>query len=70
MEDKHRADTLKIGALCNDTVLTVSEDGTPSTAATPPRPLRGPGLHRGLDKNKLELEMPRRSEIPLIPSAS
>ena len=65
MEDKHRADTLKIGALCNDTVLTVSEDGTPSTAGDPTETaFVDLAFTEGLDKNKLELEMPRRSEIP------
>ena len=63
--DQHRAEALTISALCNDTVLTYNEDGTPKTAGDPTETAFVDAAFRdGLDKNKMEAEMPRVAELP------
>ena len=63
--DQHRAEALTISALCNDTVLTYNEDGTPKTAGDPTETaFVDAAFHDGLDKNKMEAEMPRVAELP------
>ncbi|MFG6353048.1 MAG: calcium-translocating P-type ATPase, PMCA-type [Oscillospiraceae bacterium] len=59
--DKHRRDVLTIGALCNDTVLSL--DG--KTAGDPTETaFVDAALLDGLDKNALERELPRAAELP------
>ena len=56
---------LTIGALCNDTVLTYNEDGTPKTAGDPTETaFVDIACKEGLDKNKIEETMPRVAELP------
>ena len=63
--DRHRKEALTIGALCNDTVLTVGGDNQPKTTGDPTETafVNEPFLE-GLDKNALEKELPRVSELP------
>ena len=64
-EDRRRKDTLTVGTLCNDTVLTYHEDGSPRTAGDPTETAFVDAAFRdGLDKNILEQQMPRVSELP------
>jgi len=59
-----RADTLTVGTLCNDTVLTY-EKGTPQTAGDPTETaFVDAACADGLDKNALERQFPRVGEIP------
>jgi len=61
----HRAEALTISSLCNDTVLTYNEDGTAKTAGDPTETAFVDAAFKdGLDKNKLEAEMPRVAELP------
>ncbi len=63
--DRHRKEALTIGALCNDTVLTVGEDGKPKTTGDPTETaFVDAALLDGLDKNAMEREFPRVSELP------
>ena len=63
--DAHRAEALTLSTLCNDTILTYNEDGTPKTAGDPTETaFVDAALKMGLDKNKLEAEMPRINELP------
>ena len=63
--NKHRREALTIGALCNDTVLSVGEDGQPRTAGDPTETaFVDAALLEGLDKNEMEREMPRVAELP------
>lgn len=63
--NKHRAEALVISSLCNDTVLTYDENGNPKTAGDPTETAFVDAACRdGLDKNKLEAEMPRVAELP------
>ena len=63
--DAHRAEALTIASLCNDTILTYNEDGTGKTAGDPTETaFVDAALKMGLDKNKLEAEMPRVNELP------
>ena len=59
--DRHRKEALTIGALCNDTVL--SPDGK-TTGDPTETAFVDAALLDGLDKNQLEREMPRVSELP------
>ncbi len=63
--DAHRAEALTIASLCNDTILTYNEDGSGKTAGDPTETaFVDAALKMGLDKNKLEAEMPRVNELP------
>ncbi len=63
--DAHRAEALTISSLCNDTILTYNEDGTPKTAGDPTETAFVDAAYKdGLDKNKMEAEMPRVAELP------
>ena len=63
--DQHRKEALTIGALCNDTVLTYQEDGSPKTAGDPTETaFVDAAFQEGMDKNKMEAEMPRTAELP------
>ena len=63
-EDRHRQETLAIGALCNDTVLTYHEDGSPRTTGDPTETAFVDAAFRdGMDKNALERQMPRIAEL-------
>ena len=63
-EDRHRQETLAIGALCNDTVLTYHEDGSPRTTGDPTETAFVDAAFRdGMDKNALEQRMPRIAEL-------
>ena len=63
--DQHRKEALTIGALCNDTTLTYQEDGSIKTAGDPTETaFVDIACKEGLDKNKLEAEMPRTAELP------
>ena len=63
--DRHRREALTIGALCNDTVLTVGGDGKPKTTGDPTETaFVDAALLDGLDKNTMEREFPRVSELP------
>ena len=65
MGDAHRAEALTISSLCNDTVLTYNEDGTAKTAGDPTETAFVDAAFKdGLDKNKMEAEMPRVNELP------
>ena len=56
---------LTIGALCNDTVLTYGEDGSPKTTGDPTETaFVDIACKEGLDKNELEKTMPREAELP------
>ena len=56
---------LTISTLCNDTVLTYGEDGTPKTAGDPTETaFVDIACKEGLDKNELEKTMPREAELP------
>lgn len=59
--DRHRREALTIGALCNDTVL--HPDGK-TTGDPTETAFVDAALLDGLDKNALEKEMPRVSELP------
>ena len=59
--DRHRREALTIGALCNDTVL--HPDGR-TTGDPTETAFVDAALLDGLDKNTLEREMPRISELP------
>ncbi len=59
--DRHRKEALTIGALCNDTVL--HPDGK-TTGDPTETAFVDAALLDGLDKNALEREMPRVSELP------
>ena len=63
--DRHRKEALTIGALCNDTVLTVGGDNQPKTTGDPTETaFVDAAFLEGLDKNALEKELPRVSELP------
>ena len=63
--DRHRKEALTIGALCNDTVLTVGGDNQPKTTGDPiETAFVDAAFLEGLDKNALEKELPRVSELP------
>ena len=65
MRDGERSLALTIGALCNDTVLTYGEDGTPKTAGDPTETaFVDIACKEGIDKNELEKTMPREAELP------
>ena len=56
---------LTISTLCNDTVLTYGEDGSPKTAGDPTETaFVDIACKEGLDKNELEKTMPREAELP------
>ncbi len=56
---------LTIGALCNDTLLTTDEQGSPVLQGDPTETaLVAIAYKEGLDKNKLQQEMPRVAELP------
>ncbi len=59
-----KKEALFITTLCNDTVLTYGEDGAPRTAGDPTETaFVDAALKEGLDKNQLEIAMPRLAEI-------
>ena len=61
----HRKEALTVTTLCNDTVLTYSEDGSPKTAGDPTETAFVDAAFKdGMDKNKMESEMPRVAELP------
>ena len=61
----HRAEALTITSLCNDTILTYNEDGSIKTAGDPTETAFVDAAYKdGLDKNKMEAEMPRVAELP------
>ncbi len=63
--DQHRAEALTIASLCNDTILTYNEDGSIKTAGDPTETAFVDAAYKdGLDKNKMEAEMPRTAELP------
>ena len=63
--DRHRAEALTVSTLCNDTVLTYNEDGTAKTTGDPTETAFVDAAFKdGIDKNKLEAEMPRVAELP------
>jgi Ca2+-transporting ATPase len=65
LKEPHRSDTLVIGALCNDTILTYAENGSAVTTGDPTETAFVTiACAEGLDKNKLELERPRLMELP------
>ena len=64
-EGRHRKEALTIGTLCNDTVLTYHEDGSPRTSGDPTETaFVDAALRDGMDKNELERQMPRTAELP------
>ena len=64
-EGRHRREALTIGTLCNDTVLTYHEDGSPRTSGDPTETAFVDAAFRdGMDKNELERQMPRTAELP------
>ena len=61
----HRREALTVTTLCNDTVLTYNEDGSPRTAGDPTETaFVDAAFQEGMDKNKLEAELPRVAELP------
>jgi len=61
----HRRETLTVGALCNDTVLTYDENGNPKTAGDPTETaFVDIACKEGLDKNEMEKSLPRVGELP------
>ena len=63
--DQHRKEALVIGSLCNDTTLTYTEAGSAKTAGDPTETaFVDIAFKEGLDKNKMEAEMPRTAELP------
>ena len=63
--DAHRAEALTITSLCNDTILTYNEDGTIKLAGDPTETAFVDAAYKdGMDKNKMEAEMPRVAELP------
>ena len=63
--DRHRKEALTIGALCNDTLLTIGEDGKARTTGDPTETaFVDAALLDGLDKNAMEKELPRVAELP------
>ncbi|NLF56460.1 MAG: HAD-IC family P-type ATPase, partial [Candidatus Hydrogenedens sp.] len=61
---RERTLALTIGALCNDSVLTYDRKGGFVTAGDPTETaLVALAAREGVDKNKLEREMPRRGEL-------
>jgi Ca2+-transporting ATPase len=65
MKDAHRAETLTIGALCNDTKLTYDEKGGAITTGDPTETAFVTiACAEGMDKNQLERGMPRLKELP------
>ena len=64
-KEGERALALTIGSLCNDTVLTYNEDGSPKTAGDPTETaFVDIAVKEGLDKNEIEKSMPRVAELP------
>ena len=64
-QEGERALALTIGSLCNDTVLTYNEDGSPKTAGDPTETaFVDIAVKEGLDKNEIEKTMPRVAELP------
>ena len=64
-KEGERALALTIGSLCNDTVLTYNEDGSPKTAGDPTETaFVDIAVKEGLDKNEIEKTMPRVAELP------
>ena len=62
---QHRKEALTITSLCNDTVLTYNEDGSPKTAGDPTETaFVDAAFQDGLDKNKMEAQFPRVAELP------
>jgi len=60
----HSTETLTVGTLCNDTVLTY-EKGKPQTAGDPTETaFVDAACAEGLDKNALERQFPRVGELP------
>ncbi len=55
---------LTIGCLCNDTVLTYVEDGFKTTGDPTETAFVDIAAKEGLDKNRLEEQMPRVAELP------
>ena len=63
--DKRRRETLTIGCLCSDAVLTWGERGEPVLSGDPTETaIVAAAAAEGLDKNQLEAERPRRAELP------
>ena len=63
--DAHRNEALVITTLCNDTVLTRDEDGGIKLAGDPTETaFVDAAWKEGIDKNKLERELPRVAELP------
>ena len=61
----HRAEALVITSLCNDTVMTYDEDGQIKLAGDPTETAFVDAAYKdGMDKNKMEAEMPRVAELP------
>ena len=63
----HRRETLTVGALCSDAVLSVRGGKTVCTGDPTETALVEAALREGLDKNALEREMPRQEELPFDP---
>lgn len=62
---RHRKETLTIGALCNDTVLSYGPRGQAVTAGDPTETaFVTAAVQEGIDKNELERDFPRRGELP------
>ncbi len=64
-EDANRSLALTIGALCNDSVLTVDGQGNPALQGDPTETaFVSIAYKEGLDKNQLEQQSPRVAEVP------
>ncbi|MEG2000638.1 MAG: HAD-IC family P-type ATPase, partial [Evtepia sp.] len=64
-EDAFRADVLRLAALCNNAKRKIEKDGTVSILGDPTEcALVELAALEGIDKNRLEREMPRKSEVP------
>ncbi|NCB63650.1 MAG: calcium-translocating P-type ATPase, PMCA-type [Clostridia bacterium] len=62
---KSGGEMLTIAALCNDAVLSRKKQGKNAVTGDPTETaLVRAALERGIDKNELEREMPRRAELP------
>lgn len=64
MQPDGRELALTIGCLCNDTVLTYEEDGFKTAGDPTETAFVDIAAKEGLDKNRLEEQMPRVAELP------
>lgn len=64
----NRASALTIGTLCNDSKLTYDKGGAPLCAGDPTETaMVTVAALEGIDKNRLERDMPRKAELPFDP---